>query len=187
MITPRCRLAALAALAALLFAPPLLAQHLPSALSDTEIEQVRQARYYPNDCIMLFIKFADLRVQEIHDLYAHPRQPGREQDTHDLLEQFTSIADELADNLDDYAPRHADLRRALPKLLDAADRWASAIKSPPEDDAYSVTRKIALESIRDLREDATQLAADQEAWFKAHPPSKQPKDSDTAPPIDIPR
>jgi hypothetical protein len=186
-MTPRSHLAAVALLAALLFALPLRAQHLPSALSDTEIEQVREARYYPNDCIMLFIKFADLRVKQIQDLYAHPRQPGREQDTHDLLEQFTSIADELADNLDDYAPRHADLRKALPKLLDAADRWASAIKSPPDDDAYSVSRKIALESIRDLREDATQLAADQEAWFKAHPPSKQPKDSDTAPPIDIPR
>jgi len=179
--------AVLLALAALAFAPPLHAQQHPSALSDTEIEQVREARYYPNDCIVLFIKFADLRVKEIQDLYAHPRRPGREQDTHDLLEQFTSIADELADNLDDYAPRHADLRRALPKLLVAADRWASAIKSPPDDDAYSVSRKIALESIRDLREDATQLAADQEAWFKAHPPSKQPKEGEPAPPIDIPR
>jgi hypothetical protein len=185
-MTPRFQLAVVA-LATLAFAPPLRAQRPPSALSDKEVEQVREARYYPNDCIVLFIKFADLRVKEIQDLYAHPRQPGREQDTHDLLEQFTSITDELADNLDDYAPRHADLRRALPKLLDAADRWASAIKSPPEDDAYSVSRKIALESIRDLREDATQLAADQEAWFKAHPPNKQPKDSDTAPPIDIPR
>jgi hypothetical protein len=172
-------------LAALALTPPLHAQQQESALSETEIEQVREARYYPSDCILLFVKFLDLRVKEIQDLYAKPRQPGREQDTHDLLEQFTSIADELSDNLDDYGPRHADLRKALPKILEAPDRWASALKAPPDDDAYSVARKIALESIRDLRESTTELTSEQAAWFKAHPPSKQ-KDQQPGP-IDIPR
>jgi hypothetical protein len=49
-----------------------------------------------------------------------------------------------------------------------------------------VARKIALESIRDLRESATELAAEQTTWFKAHPPVKDDKDG-RAPPIDIPR
>jgi hypothetical protein len=73
-------------------------------------------------------------------------------------------------------------------VLDAAERWATAIKSPPEDDAYSVSRKIALESVRDLRESANQLTAEQTAWFKAHPPSKQ-KDQQQQEnrTIDIPR
>jgi hypothetical protein len=171
-----------------LLTPPLRAQAHESALSEGEIEQIREARYVPNDCILLFVKFLDLRTKEIQDLYARPRRPGREQDTHDLIEQFTSIADELSDNLDDYGPRHADLRKALPKVLDAAERWATAIKSPPEDDAYSVSRKIALESVRDLRESANQLTAEQTAWFKAHPPSKQ-KDQQQQEnrTIDIPR
>ena len=172
-------------LALLTVTPPLRAQLHPSALSDAEIEQIREARYVPSDCILLFVKFLDLRTKEIDDLYAKPRRPGREQDTHDLIEQFTSIADELDDNLDDYGPRHADLRKALPKLLDATERWATAIKSPPEDEAYSVSRKIALESIRDLRESTTELTSEQAAWFKAHPPGKQ-KDQQPGP-IDIPR
>jgi hypothetical protein len=167
-------------------APLLHAQLHPPALADAEIEQIREARYVPSDCILLFVKFLDLRTKEIDDLYAKPRRPGREQDTHDLIEQFTSIADELDDNLDDYGPRHADLRKALPKLIEATERWATAIKSPPEDEAYSVSRKIALESIRDLSEAATQMAADQEAWFKAHPPAKQ-KQQQQNEPIDIPR
>ena len=173
-------------IALLAVASPLRAQLHPSALSDAEIEQIREARYVPSDCIVLFVKFLDLRTKEIGDLYSKPRRPGREQDTHDLIEQFTSIADELDDNLDDYGPRHADLRKALPKLLEATERWATAIKSPPEDEAYSVSRKIALESIRDLREAATQMAAEQEAWFKAHPPAKQ-KQQQQNEPIDIPR
>jgi hypothetical protein len=166
---------------------PLHAQQRDSALTEAEIEQVRDARYYPSDCILLFVKFLDLRVQEIQDLYAKPRRPGREQDTHDLLVQFTSVADELSDNLDDYGPRHADLRKALPKIVDAAARWSSALKSPPDDPTYDVARKIALESVRDLRESATELSADQTAWFKLHPAAKQPKPGDPAPPIDIPR
>ena len=96
---------ALAALClATLLAPSLHAQIRDSALSQKEIEEVREARLDPVDCVLLYVKFLDLRVQEVQDLYAKPRRPGREQDTHDLLEQFTSIADELSDNLDDYGP-----------------------------------------------------------------------------------
>jgi hypothetical protein len=173
------------ALALLVLTAPLHAQPRDSALTNAEIEQVREARYVPSDCILLFVNFLDLRTQKLHDLYAHPRRPGREQDTHDLIEQFTSIADELVDNLDDYGPRHADLRHALPKVLSATDRWAAALKSLPGDDAYTVARRLALESLRDLRESTSQLAADQAAWFKAHPPGKSPDDKNG--PIDIPR
>ena len=177
-----CRVLA-ALLAVFLLAMPLVAQMQEPALSDAEVEQVRQARYVPSDCILLFVKFLDKRLKEIQDLYAKPRRPGREDDTRQLLNQFTSITDELADNLDDYGPRHADLRKALPKVVNATDRWASGIKGPPNDDTYNVARKIALESIRDLRESATEMKADQDAWFKAHPPGKE----QTTGPIDIPR
>jgi hypothetical protein len=142
------------------------------ALSDAEIEQIREARYVPADVVMSFTRFLDLRSREVAEMYTKPRRPGREQDTHDLMAQFTSIADELNDNLDDFGPRHSDIRKALPKLLIATERWATELKSPPDDDAYSVSRKIALESIRDIRESVTELMADQAAWFKAHPPPK---------------
>jgi hypothetical protein len=168
-----------------LIAIPLRAQIRESALSDREVEEIRDARYMPSDCVLLFVKFLDLRTKEIQDLYAKPRRPGREQDTHDLLVQFTSIADELSDNVDDYGPRHIDIRKALPKVVEATERWATAIKSPPSDEAYDVARKIALESIRDLRESATELSAQQIEWFKAHPPAKEK--TERPGPIDIPR
>ena len=168
---PRCALTLL--LAILCLTPPLRAQHTDSALSEKEIEELRDSAYVPADRVIVFIKFLDKRSKAVQDLFAHPRKPGREQDTHDLVEEFTSIADELNDNLDDYGPHHRDIRRSLPKLVEATDRWATALKTPPDDPAYTVSRKLALESIRDIREEATQLIEDQRAWFAAHPPPKQ--------------
>lgn len=163
--------------------PPLYAAQGGDALSAAEVEQLRDTAYFPRDRVLVFVKFLNQRSDAIHDLFANPRHPGREQDTHDLLEQFTSIANELDDNLDDYSARHSDIRKSLPKLLEATDRWASTLKSPPDNEAYNVSRKLALDAISDLHDDATELIASQKAWFAAHPPPKEEKTG----PIDIPR
>src|SRR5580704_4196334 len=168
-------------LAFLCLAPRLYAQQdKDTALSEKEIEQLRDSAYFPADRVIVFIKFLDQRSKAIQDLFAHPRKSGREQDTHDLMEEFTSVADELDDNLDDYGTRHRDIRKSLPKLVEATERWATALKTPPDDSAYSVSRKLALESIRDIREEVTQLIEDQRTWFAAHPPSKENKDNPDA-------
>ena len=163
---------------------PLQAQRDDNAMSEGEIEQLRESAYFPSDRILVFIKLLDARNKKIQDLFAHPRKPGREQDTHDLLEQFTSIADELNDNLDDYGPHHKDIRKVLPKLIDATERWSSNIKQPPDNPEYDLSRKLALESIRDIREEATRLVEDQKTWFAAHPPAKEP---DNVPAREVPR
>jgi hypothetical protein len=170
------------ALLVLTLALPICAQRVDGALSESEIEQLREAAYLPNDRVLIFIKLLDTRNKTIQDLFAHPRKPGREQDTHDLLEEFTAIADELNDNLDDYGPRHRDIRKSLPKLLDATERWSSNLKSPPDNETYNVSRKLALEAVRDLREQATQLIEDQKTWFLAHPPPKDDKNVPSMPP-----
>jgi hypothetical protein len=167
------------ALVLLALISPLHAQRGDNSLSEGEVEQLRDSAYFPNDRIMVFIKLLDNRNKAIQELFAHPRKPGREQDTHDLLEQFTNIADELNDNLDDYGPHHRDIRKALPKLLDATERWSSNIKTPPENPAYDLSRKLALEAIRDIREEATHLVEDQKTWFAAHPPEKEPQNVPT--------
>lgn len=163
--------------------PPLHAQRGESSLSEGEVEQLRDSAYVPRDRVIVFVNFLNERSIAIHELFDHPRRPGREQDMHDLIEQFTSIANELEDNLDDYSSRHSDIRKSLPKLIEATDRWSSNIKSPPDNEAYNVSRKLALEAIRDLRQDATELVESQRIWFAAHPPAKEDKNA----PIDIPR
>ena len=126
------------------YASQLHAQRTDNALSNKEVEELRESAYVANDRVMVFIKLIDTRANAIQNLYAHPRRPGREQDTHDLLEQLTDITDELSDNLGDYAPRHRDIRKALPKLVEATERWAMNVKSPPDDSAYNVSRSLAL-------------------------------------------
>lgn len=163
------------------------------SLSEGEVEQLREAAYVPSDRLMVFVKLLDTRTTAITTLLAKPRRPGREDDLHDLLEQFTAIADELNDNLDDYGPRHRDLRKQLPKLLEATDRWSTALKSPPENDNYNVSRRLALEAVRDVREETTRLIEEQRTYFAAHPDAakaekeRENPGSQTNRPFEIPR
>lgn len=161
--------------AILLLTPAVLhaQRNLESALSEAEIETLRDSAYVANDRVLAFIKFLEARSSAIQEMVNKPRRPGREEDLHNLYEQFTSIADELDDNLDDLGPRHRDMRKSLPKLLAATDRWATALKTPADNESYNVSRKLALEAVRDLRESATQLIEEQKTWFLAHPPPKE--------------
>lgn len=149
------------------------AQRGQASLSEGEVEQIRESAYIANDRVMVFIKIIDVRIKALEDLYAKPRRPGREQDTHDLFEQFAALSDELYDNLDDYGPRHRDIRKSLPKLVEATERWGTVVRTPPDNATYNVARKIALEAIQDLHEIATQMIDEQKAWFAAHPPQKE--------------
>jgi hypothetical protein len=149
------------------------AQMRENALSDAEVERLRDTAYYPPQRVEAFIEFLNQRTEEIQKLSSGKRKPGREEDIHEQMEQWTSIADDLDDNLEEYGTRHKDIRKALPKLLTAVERWNTALRTPPENPEYSESRKLALESLEDLRETAKKLVEDQKAWFAAHPPGKE--------------
>ena len=59
------------ALVFLAVAPPLHAQAKESALSEGEIEQLREAAYVPNDRVLIFIKLLDTRTKAIQIGRAH--------------------------------------------------------------------------------------------------------------------
>jgi hypothetical protein len=150
----------------------LHAQVEEKALSEKEVEILRDTAYYPPQRVEAFVSFLNQRTGEIDKLSAGKRKPGREEDIHDQMEQFTSIANDLEDNLEEYGKTHKDIRKVLPKLVAALERWGTAIKSPPDHEAYTVSRKLALESLDDLRETAKAMIEEQKAWFLAHPPAK---------------
>jgi hypothetical protein len=153
----------------------LSAQDRDPTLSDAEVEKLRElAPEYP-ERVMAFVGFLNQRAEEIEKLTNGKRKPGREEDIHDLMQQMTGILDDLDDNLDEYSKHHNDIRKVLPKLLAATERWGTVLRSPPEDQEYSVQRKLALESLNDVHETATQMIAEQAAWFKEHPPAKAGK------------
>ena len=168
------RLPLYAALALLAIPCLALGQRGEASLSEAEVEAVRDSAYIANDRVLVFIKIIDKRITQLGDLYAKPRRPGREQDTHDLFEQVAALADELDDNLEDYSPRHRDVRKSLPKLVEATERWATAVRTPPDHNTYNLSRKIALESIQDLNEQARQMIDEQKAWCMQQARTKSP-------------
>lgn len=148
------------------------AQDRASALSDGDVEKLRDMAYDPNERVLMFVGFLDDRAKAVERLTTGPRKRGREDDLHEQFEQFISIADEFNDNLDDYGSHHRDVRKVLPKLVQATDRWATMLRTPPNDDAYNVSRRLALEAVRDLQEEAVEMIAEQKEWFAKHPPDK---------------
>lgn len=171
-MTLRYRVRTLAlAVCALLLAPAvhLSAQDDDSSMSQKEIESLRDAAYIPNDRVITFIKILNMRDQEIADLLAKPRRPGFGQDMHDLIDQFATIADQFNDNLDEYQSKHRDIRKSLPKLMSAIERWQTTLRAPGDDEAYNVVRRMAVDSVKDMRETASSMQTEQAAYFKEHP------------------
>jgi hypothetical protein len=150
-------------------APRLHAQDDDTSMSQKEIEDLRDAAYIPNDRILTFVRILNTREQEIEGLLSKPHRPGFGQDMHDYIDQFASIADEFNDNLDDYQSKHRDIRKSLPKLVSAIERWNTTLRAPADDEAYNVVRKMALDSLKDMRDAATTMETEQAAYFKAHP------------------
>ena len=142
-------------------------------LSEREVEEIRDASIEPVRRVMVYQQIVDRRVTRIQEVLADTRGQGRTQDLHDQMEQISGLVNEIEDNLADYDKSHRDVRKALPKLADALVRWESVLKQPPENEAYALTRKLALESVADLRDETKDLLAAQTKYFKDHPPAKE--------------
>jgi hypothetical protein len=155
---------------ALVCAPLAPAQAHENQLSDAEIESIREAAYVPMDRVNVYRKILDDRVDRIATLVTKRYEAGRIDDLHDAMQQITGIANELEDNLEQYGKSHGDVRKSLPKLVDATERWTSVLKQPAKNDAYEVARTLALEAVDDLRKEAIAMIPEQKAWFKEHPP-----------------
>jgi hypothetical protein len=156
------------------------AQIQEPALSQAEVEILRDKAPLPQERVLAFIGFLEDRTKAIEKLTTLKRHPGRDEDIHDMMEQFTSIANDLQDNLEEYDKRHKDVRKSLLKLQAATERWATVLKSPPDNEAFNLSRKLALAALVDVRESVTTMIAGQNAWFLAHPPTKEDeKERDT--------
>ena len=146
------------------------AQAKDDVLSQREVDDLRDAAFVPNERVAVYSRILDDRARRVEQLLArrrgHTDYPG---EMHDALEQFGEIADELNDNLDEWSRDHRDIRKPLPKLLQATERWSTTLRSPGEDEAYGVVRRIALDNVKDMREIAEKLGPDLDAYFKAHP------------------
>ena len=162
-------------LAALCFAPlPAFGQAGDDVLSQREVDSLRDTAFVPLDRVLAFERILNDREKRLDDLLAKRRgHTDFGGDMHDVLDQMGAIADELNDNLDEYNRKHRDVRKALPKLISATERWSSALRAPADDEAYAVVRRIALDNVKDTRELAQTLQTELDAYFRAHPEAEK--------------
>ena len=86
-------------------------------LTDAEIAQLRDAAQDPDIRIKLFVSFARTRLNTLDQVRSDPKTPDRAQKTHDALQDFLDIYDELDDNLDTFVARKTDLRKPLQVVI----------------------------------------------------------------------
>ena len=92
---------------------------------------------------------------------------------HDLLEDFSSLLDEIDDNVDMYASHKADMRKGLRLLIEADSEWQLKLRrlkeqSPPEElDQYSFVLANATDAVNDSGDDAREELQEQNELAKA--------------------
>ncbi|MBX6359918.1 MAG: hypothetical protein IRZ03_07555 [Acidobacterium ailaaui] len=152
---------------------PLLANHAiaqssKDPLNEDEVEQVREFANQPNDRLKLYGKFIDQRIEAITKLASDKKAQDRVAELRARIEEFTSLVDELQDNLDTYDHDHADIRKALKSLAEASMKWEPALHLPEANPAYDFDRKSAVEAARSAVDQIQQIRNEQEKYFIEH-------------------
>ena len=155
-------------------------------LTEAEADQLREVAMEPYQRIKLLIKFTEARLTAIDELRADPKQAnGRGKQIHDLLEDFSSIMDEINDNLDQYEARAMDkdttkqYHKGLKELLEADERFdlrLKALQSAAETDPQTKKEfpdfRFVLQDAQDSLKSNADAARD---YMKPEPGEKKKK------------
>jgi hypothetical protein len=141
-------------------------------LTEAQIDQIREAGIYPDDRIKLYTKFLDQHVETIRGLTPRGHSSARTKRVDNELQDLTALMDELGSNLDQYGERKADMRKSLQSLGDATGRWLGVLNALPSEPGFDVSRKEALDSAKDLADQAAGLLKEQTEYFNLHKDEK---------------
>jgi hypothetical protein len=145
----------------LLSLPSSLTAQTRDPLSEKEIDQMRETADFPDKRLELMVNFCHARINSIEQLQANAKS-AKERPTqiHDLLQDFTTLLDQIEDNMDMYSSHKADMRKGLTLLIEADSEWQLQLRklkqqAPPEElDQYSYVLTNATEAISDIADDA---------------------------------
>jgi hypothetical protein len=137
-------------------------------LSETQIEEIRDAGIDPNKRVTLYTKFLDEHAGTIKGLTSRARSDGRARRLDSELQDFTALMDELGSNLDVYSDRKADIRKALKPLTEASQHWLGMLRALAGEPGFDLARKEAIESAEDLADEAKRMETEQIEYFKLH-------------------
>jgi hypothetical protein len=163
-------------------------QHHRDPLNDLEINKLRDAALLPEVRLKLYVDFARARLDKLQQVRADTKATDREQQTRDALQDFLDVYDELDTNVDTFADRRDDLRKALKPVIEADTEFGSKLRvfkaslasNPKEAESYAFLLGSALETVDAAAKDHRDLLAEQEEAFKHK--KKQDHRADSKPP-----
>ncbi len=160
------------------------AQRHRDPFTQPEIDQIRDASWEPEQRLSLYVKFARARLVALEQMRSDPKTKDRPQQTHDKLDDFLLIYDELNDNIDTYVDRKNDIRKPLKMIIDADTEFQAKLlalrdaANVPAEEAkqYEFVLTTGLDTVDGSMEDHRKLLAEQEetAKHKKKSDSKQP-------------
>ena len=163
-------------------------QHHRDPLNDLEINQLRDAALDPEVRLKLYVAFARARLDKLEQVRADTKSPDREPQTRDALQDFLDVYDELDTNVDTFADRKDDLRKALKPVIEADTEFGSKLRAfktsvasaPKEAESFAFLLSTTLETVDSAAKDHRDLLAEQEEAFKNK--KKQGHKGDSKPP-----
>jgi hypothetical protein len=146
-----------------------LAQHHRDPFTQSEVDEIRDASWEPQERLSLYVKFARARLVGLEQMRSDPKAKDRAQQTHDKLEDFQLIYDELNDNIDTYVGRKDDIRKPLKVVIDADTEFQAKLRAlkdaadVPAEEAkrYEFVLTTALETVDTSVEEHRKLLAEQ--------------------------
>jgi hypothetical protein len=159
----------LVAVGVLLLCAPAPAQRHRDPLTGPEIDQIRDASWEPQQRLTLYVAFARARLVALEQMRNDPKAKDRPQQTHDLLDDFLLIYDELNDNIDTYISRRDDIRKPLKVVIDADTEFQAKLRAlkdaadvpPAEVQRYEFVLSNALDTVDGSAEEHRQLLTTQ--------------------------
>ena len=113
----------------LLIAAAAPAQRHRDPFTQSEIDQIRDTSWEPQQRLALYVKFARARLVALEQMRSDPKTKDRPQQTHDKLDDFLLIYDELNDNIETYVDRKDDIRKPLKGIIDADTEFQAKLRA----------------------------------------------------------
>jgi hypothetical protein len=158
------------------------AQKHRDPLTQSEIEKIRDTSWEPRLRLPLYVQFARERLVKLEQMRTDTKTTHRPMQTHDLLDDFQLLYDELNDNIDTYVDRRDDIRKPLKIVIDADTEFQAKLRalkdaagvSSAEAQQYQFVLDNAIEVVDSASEDHRKLMADQEEEAKHKKLNKNP-------------
>lgn len=162
--------------------PCLLAQRRSDPLTQQEIDQIRDTSWEPKQRLPLYVQFARARLVKLEQVRSNPKTKDRAKQTHDLLDDFQRLYDELDDNIDTYVDRKDDIRKPLKIIIDADTEFQAKLRAlkdaadvpQQEEQQYDFVLTNAIETVDTATDDHRKLLTQQEEQAKHKQLNKNP-------------